>query len=83
MNTGARLSRFQPTYGHHEKYKVWFVNNQHNLIMDWNIITTPLLGVALAVSASVLYRICHRKIKKDQSNVVWVIGASSGIGRGI
>ena len=51
--------------------------------MDWNTITAHLLGVTLAVSASVLYRIYHRKPKKDQSSVVWVIGASSGIGRGI
>ena len=51
--------------------------------MDWNTITTHLFGIAFAVGASILYKIYHHKLKKDQSNVIWIIGASSGIGRGI
>ena len=79
----ARLSQPHSTYVIHAKLSKWFVDNQHNLKMDGNTIATHLLGVALAVSAGILYRIYHRKLKTDQSCVVWIIGASSGIGRGI
>lgn len=49
---------------------------------DPTTVATHLIGFSLAVGAGLTYKIYKRRQQKDTSSVVWIVGASSGIGKG-